>query len=249
MEKTPNFVERVQKFLPTPLYMRDGSICFSFLDGKADIFGKKEPLTSLGRERMTLGVWEGTSFEWTEHSIFSKEEGWQKYWKLNDDQSLGTRDEIIRTLFEEKFDKLFTIKEWKKCRKFYAQEYEAKKKTLEVQNPVWNKLTALDSEDVKKVMSDKQMKAMRNLYEAKLKDDPDYQALQELKQDVFALDTYISYREKEKERDSRDGLKQKLKDLTDEYASPEIKEVFPDEKQRLAVRGTLHKKLKRDART
>ena len=148
---------------------------------------------------------------------------------------------------EKKVVKLIGLNEWQNCHDFYAKKYQTEKREFEAKNPIWKKIMDLDSEDMKASMSEKELKAMRKLYEAQLKKDPNYQSLQSLKQDVFDLDTYVKYFKKQEKSEERKGLKGCLESLKKEYDSSEVKEALPDEKTRLTVRGIMHKKLKKEA--
>ena len=67
------------------------------------------------------------------------------------------------------------------------------------------------------------------------------------KQDVFDLDTYVKYLKKQEKSEERKGLRGRLESLITEYHSDDIKEILPDKKKRLSVRGVMHRKLKKEA--
>ena len=165
-------------------------------------------------------------------------------WNYNDYEAVYFPKKAVS---DSRYVQWFGIKEWTHCRDFYTKEYESKKEKFESKNPVYQQLKALDLPEVKAAMSKDEQKAMRNLYEAKLKKDPDYRDLQDLKRDVFDLVTYVKYLEKKEKNGERRDLKSRLESLKTEYDSTEIKEALPDEKRRLNVRGTMHKIVKKEA--
>ena len=262
-EKIPNFVKRVQFYKPyiSVHHNRDrGGINLSTSDIEAIIAMSGTPYQKKYEEERTEKFSWGTigeqPIEWCQ--FFARPNGllWRVHPEFPDDRYIGhyaispTTGYVIdfdSWSISDKIDALFGIKEWRNCHKYYSQKYEAEKKEFETKNPVWQQLKALDSPKVKATMSEDEQKAMRNLYETKLKKDPDYQDLQDLKQDIFDLATYVKYLEKQEKSEERKGLKGRLESLKTEYDSTEIKEALPDEKRRLSVRGAMHKKLKKQA--
>lgn len=229
-EKTPDFVERVKKkFWPISMFPN----------------GLQFPKTEENQKRLEafgVNVSEGGSFQFG--SLDGKPVEWGCFYYSDIDRSLWCPRGVSKSDY---CNVRFSLKEWTHCRDFYKKKYEVDKKNFESQNPIWKQLQELGSAEMKAVLSESERSAMRNLYEAKLKKDPDYLSLQELKKGVFDLDTYIRYITKAAKSSSRQGFKERLHKLKAEYDSGDVKGAIPNEKRRLSARGVMHKKLKKEA--
>ncbi|MBR6412954.1 MAG: hypothetical protein IKS41_07355 [Alphaproteobacteria bacterium] len=232
-EKTPDFVKRVRKkFLPISISSYDYSLEF--------------PKNEENQKRLeALGVNISDRGTFQLGSLNGKPVEWNYYYYSDFDNSVWCPKGVSKS--EHRCVQLFGIKEWTHCRDFYKKKYDVDKKNFESQNPIWKQLQELNSPEMKAVLSESERNAMKNLYEAKLKKDPNYQSLQELKKDIFDLDTYVKYIAKAAKSSSRRGFKERLSKLKAEYDSGDVKGAIPDEKRRLSARGVMHKKLKKEA--
>ena len=133
--------------------------------------------------------------------------------------------------------------EWSNAYKNLRKAYEKQKKEFEEKNPIWNKLKALDSIEVKKTLSETELNNMKQLYEEQLSKDPDYKVLENLTLDLCAIDTKVKQDRKEGQKEERNAKKNKLRKLRNEYRSGVIKKAIPDVKERLALRKIMHKSV------
>ena len=264
-EKIPDFVKRVHdKFMPTTL---KGSIWFDLL-----AVDDAEKLIAMGGKVIKRDEWDhpvvrfkseelGEPLDWwpmyydqyaKDHlktSIFANEDDCKGYFACvtYDGEHLHPVQCYKNSGVQEKINSFLGLKEWQNCHDYYAKKYEVDKKKFESKNLIWKQLQELNSPKMKARLSENERESMQNLYEARLKKDPDYQSLQELKRGIVDLSTYIKWLKKEKQKDKRGGLRERLESLKKEYDSTEVKEALPDEKKRLSVRGIMHKKLKKEA--
>ena len=244
-EKTPDFVKRVKKFLPKVFTDEKGTLYLNLTDSDEIRKFGGECIPS-GRDRFLVPSSKTTHMYRFGTSVKKRNPVlWEKFhsgrYELK--SMVGATAD---TLFEQP-NGILGIKEWTKCHEWYSKKYTEQEKKFHEKNPIWKKIMDLDSEEMKAALDKKELDAMRSLYETQLKGDPDYQSLQDLKQDVFDLDTYVKYLKKQEKCEERKGLRGRLEGLITEYHSDDIKEILPDEKKRLSVRGVMHRKLKKEA--
>ena len=261
MEETPKFIERIEeKFMPLITvdveYNHDGNKRFLIKMDDAEklvaMGGQTLGEDKRGRKSVAFGIG-GKPTKWVplycnriyEFGLAScshADGGYYGCYACNEDGSIM---EFYSSVAAEKAAfSLIGLKEWQNCHNFYAKKYQADRAEFETTNPVWAKWKSIDTPEMRATLSQSEYQTLKNLYEGKLNRDPDYQALEQLKQDVFDLDTYVKYLKKEEQRDKRNDLEEKLTDLKEEFSSPEMKEAIPHEGRRLSARGVMHKKLK-----
>ena len=155
-------------------------------------------------------------------------------------------ESLYKKIEEDGFASIITAKEWENCLDYYTKKYKKYEEAYRA-DPVYAQLKALDDPEVQKTMTPEVCKQTRAFYLAKLKEQPGYQALQEMKKDVAVLTTYVQYRKKQEKADQRSKLSAKLSELRKNYNSKDMKAIIPDEKQRMAARVAMRKKLEKDA--
>ena len=242
MAKTPNFEERVKKFLPRiyffeehadpssynvayfPRISKEDAKKFGFIPQRENYRGE---LRDYPPERITFGKWRGKTVSWRYHCG-----------EFLGGQCFHDYKPGYPTL---------TYCDWMICRDYYEQKFEKDSKKLEQENPDYAKLVELTSPRMKGMISDDELKKMRKFYEEKLENNPEYIKLQELKKDVYALRIYTKKLEKERNKEEREGFLKRLKELKTEYDSDGVKASIPSEKKRLSVRGAMHRKLKQQS--
>ncbi|MDY6407515.1 MAG: hypothetical protein SPL08_02265, partial [Pseudomonadota bacterium] len=245
----PKFIEnisgRIGKFFPIVRYdgpLKKISLQFSHPDEKqikafGGVITATDPFWDDQPSEMNFGEWKGEPLSWLYSSGNVR-------WYLYADQ-----DVIGEILENGVATTVINSKMWKHFAKQYTQEYTQKRKDFEKTNLAWKHLQELNSDEIKKAMTEDQRKALANMYQSKLEKDPVYQALEEEKKDIYALNMFANYLEKDEKKEERETFQEELRKLKKEYNSDELKEVIPDEKQRLAVRGVMHKKLKKEAKS
>ena len=242
-----NISERISKFFPILRYesrLKKISLQFSHPDEKqikafGGVITATTPFWDDRQEpsEINFGEWKGEPLPWLKY-------GGDRRWFL------AASEDIIGEILENGVaTTVINSKMWKHFSKQYTQEYTQKRKDFEKNNLAWKHLQELNSDEMKKTMTEDQRKALATMYQSKLEKDPIYQALEEEKKDIYALNTFANYLEKDEKKEERETFQEELRKLKKEYNSDELKEVIPDEKQRLAVRGVMHKKLKKEAKS